>query len=158
MAESLKLWVCLPIYACLPCGVVKAIEQVQEHWTNITIACPVLQVFIINRYRYALILSLESIATSPDCKCKHEHGYPSNLGPGGASNVGKVKAKTKDRGSEHLCDPVHRIVECAGACIELRKIDVVKLVCVEPIRGEEHGKEKHDVGIASNSFPQSDEL
>jgi hypothetical protein len=107
--------------------------------------CPVSQLLVFRFKGPTNILSLESIPSTPYCEREYEHNGPGNLCSSSSPDVREVKSESKYGSSKHLRDPVERIVERASAYVELCKVDILELVRVEPIRSEEHRKEKHDI-------------
>ena len=148
----------LPIHARLPCGVIEAVRDVQEHRSNIAIPCPVTFEVIVFGIVLASVLPLENIAAAPDRKGEHKHDNPSSLCSGRPPDIGEIESKAEDESSKHLSQPVQRAVESASTRVEAREIDVVDLVGVEPIGGEEHGKEEYDVWIAPKCLPKAEDL
>ena len=147
-----------PVYARLPCGVIKAVEDVQEHRSNIAIRGPIILKVILRSGIRTRVLPLEHIPSAPDRKGDDEHNDPGDLRPYRAPNVRKVQREAEDEGAKDLRQPVKRTVQGASACVEPHQIDVVELVRVEPIGREEHGEEEDDVGIAAEGFPETENL
>ena len=104
------------------------------------------------------IQSLEGISSAPDSKRQDHHHGPSNLCPGGSPDVREVQRKSEHSSSENLRQPIQRVVQCASPHIEARKVDVVELVCIEPVRREEHWKKENDIWICTESLPKTQDL
>jgi CO dehydrogenase/acetyl-CoA synthase alpha subunit len=119
---------------------------------------PVLQPFVLVFFGLANILLLEGIPTTPYCKREYKQDDPSGLCSCSSPDIWEVESEAEDGSSEHLRDPVDRVVECASAWVELRKVDVLILVRIEPVGSKEHREEKYDVRVIPKSFPEAQEL
>ena len=67
-----------PIHARLPCCIIEAVKDVQEHWSNIAIRYPVILKVIRRGSVLASVLYLENIPSAPDRKGEDKHNNPSN--------------------------------------------------------------------------------
>ncbi len=106
----------------------------------------------------ASVSQLENIPSAPDGEGEDKHNSPSYLCSSSPPDIREVQCKAEDESSKHLSQPVKRTVKCASTRVELHEIDIVELVCVEPIGGEEHRKEEYYVGITPKCLPKADDL
>jgi hypothetical protein len=145
----------IPVHACLPCCVAEAVAHIQNHRADIVAAASPIEVEAII---ITAILPLKCVASSPDSESQNQHDCPSNLRASSSPNIGEVQREPEQTSTEYLRQPIQRIVECARPHIETCIVDVVELVCVKPIRGEEHRKEENNVGIRTESLPKTENL
>lgn len=148
----------LPIHAGLPSCIIEAVAYIQDHRSSVTVRSPVITKGIFPGGVLASILFLENITSTPDDKGEDKHDDPSHLCPRSSSNIGKVERKAENESPTNLSQPVKHIVERASTRVEPDKINVLKLVGVEPIRGEEHRKEKYYIRISPKGLPEADDL
>ncbi len=57
-----------------------------------------------------------------------------------------------------MSQPVKGVVKCASTRVELREVDVLELVCVEPVGSEKHWKEEYNVRVTPKCFPKAENL
>ena len=50
------------------------------------------------------------------------------------------------------------VVQSAGPHVKPRIVDVTELVCIKPIRSEEHREEENDVWVRTESLPKTEDL
>jgi hypothetical protein len=120
----------IPVNTRLPCSIVKAIEDLQEHRTNVSTIKPIDHINFRSS-RSTSILSLEGISSTPDNECQEHHNHPSSLCSRRSSYVWVIKSVAIDASSEHLSHPIECFVEGSSSCVEACEIDVVVLVGVE---------------------------
>lgn len=106
----------------------------------------------------AIVAELESEATAPDSHCQGEQGSPSNFALGRTREGSKIKAIAKERCSKDLASPIQDVVESLGASVEIRTVDIIELVGVEPVRGEEHWEKRDNPGVLEKSLDKAQEL
>lgn len=134
----------VPVDGGLPGSIIKAIEDVQEHGTNIARVGPVSWLKGRLSDSCAGICLLEGISTTPDSKGKDEENPKCNLGAYRTTDLLQIKEISPDTGSKDLRHPVQKTIQGLGSGIEVRAVYGVLLVDVEPIGREEHGeKEKY---------------
>lgn len=148
----------IPINTSLPSSIIKPIADIQNHRPSMPLRPPIIKLIILPRNILTRIFLLKSVPATPNGKRKHEHNHPRDLGLCPASDIGKIQRKAKDEGAADLREPVQHIVEGAGARVESHEIHVLELVGVEPVGGEEHGKEQDDVRIGAEGFPEAEDL
>ena len=149
---------CLPVNIALPDGVVPAVEHVQKHRPDIARGRPVGGLKILGRDSFARVFLLPLVAPAPDNHSQGEHKAKSSLGAHTATESLEVKQWSDDDGGDDLRKPVQESVERLGAGAEVRAVDGVLLVGVEPVGGPEHGEQQDDVRLGADSCPQADDL
>ena len=104
-----------------------------------------------------------------------EEDEPANEGTEATADVGLVKKQTNRDSANHLREPVHEVVQRPSTDVEDGAVEVVELCavvsgysqseiasmltpCVEPVTGEEHGEQKEDPRVATESGPEAQEL
>ena len=151
----------------MPDSVVHAVEDVEEHWANIARRCPIERRIVIVRVVRCICANidigasvglLESVATSPDYEGEDEQRDPSALCAHASPKVFQVQQVAKDCGPNHLKEPVQDAVERPGASVKLHEVDVVEVVGIEPIGGEEHWEEQDYVWIREKSLPKTEQF
>lgn len=148
----------IPINGGLPGGIIKAIEDVQEHGTNIARVGPVS--WLEGRLSDSCtgIRLLESVSTTPDSKGKNEENPKCNLGAYRTTDLLQIKEISPDTSGKDLRHPVQKTVQGLGSGIEVRAVDGVLLVDVEPIGREEHGEQEKHKRFEFKRFVQPPEL
>lgn len=146
----------VPVDTGLPESVIEAVEEVQEHGADVAGGGPV--DWLHGQGRGTSETLLKGISTSPDGQGNDQEHEPSNLGSETTADARGVKGVTQDCSSDNLCQVVQETVESPGAGGEAGKVDIVRLVCVEPIGGKKHREEEDNKGLEFDRFPQSDEL
>lgn len=107
-AENAKIH--LPVHASLPCCIVKPVENVQEHWANVTGRAPV----ILKSRIVASVFSLEVVPSAPDGEREDKHDDPCQLCSRRSPDVGEVQCKTEEESTEHLSEPVQCVVQSSS--------------------------------------------
>ena len=150
----------LPVYNTLPNSIVHAVEEVQEHGTNVALGSPIPTLEIRGRGVHVLasVPHLPSVATTPDDDREDEKDDQGCLRTDGATNAFRVKNRAHNNGGHDLCKPVQESIEGLGAGVEVSAVNGVLLVCVEPVRGPEHGEEEDDPRFRTECIPQSNDL
>jgi len=96
--------------------------------------------------------SLEGIPTTPDGHCHEEEDHKSHLGPDSPPESLEVKSIAKDVGADNLSSPIKGVVQGSSSDIELGKVDIVKLVGIEPVAGQEHGEEGDNIVVGAEAL------
>lgn len=104
------------------------------------------------------VSSLENIPSAPDREGEDEHDSPSSFCSCSSPDVWEIECEAEDKSPKHLSQPIKRAVERASTSVELREIDVVELIGVEPIRRKEHGEKEYHVGITPKCLPKAEDL
>lgn len=73
-------------------------------------------------------------------------------------NTRGIKAVTKDKGANHLGNPVENIVQGTGTNVELGQVDGIELVSSKPVAGKEHGEEGNNVPVRLENGGKTDEF
>ena len=151
----------VPVDAGLPACVVKSVEKVEEHGSNVSIVSPVHFLILVTNLlgNAAVILLLLPVVTgTPDGKGENDEGDKGSTSTGGAAKLGEIESVTENDGTNDLGKPVEKIVEGAGSGVEVRGVHSVGLVGVEDVGREKHGEEEHDPGLRVEGLPKSEEL
>ena len=126
----------LPVCGCLPGSIEHAIEHVEEHGANVATVSPIeMPVFVVNigiHFR-TCVVSLESIATTPNSHGEEEECCHAELGTHGAGEALAVESVAKDAGADDLGRPIKDGVEGSSADVEPCRIDILEMIGVEPI-------------------------
>ena len=94
-------------------------------------------------------------SSAPDGVDKDEEDAPTGDTAGTTWESRPIEECTEHEGSEDFRQPIAEIVESAGADVEVVGVDVVELVCVDPIGGPEHGEEEDNVVVCLQSFEET---
>ena len=151
----------LPVNASLPRSIVKPIEHVQEHGSDILLSTirPIDRDKVVSsRLLASRLILLPRVSAAPDSESQDDKTNEAALGANRASGTRKVQSVADDDGAENLGEPVQRVVERAGAGVELGAVHVVGLVRVEGVGGEEHGKQENDPGGRGDGLEEALEL
>ena len=101
---------------------------------------------------------LEGIATTPCDHSQEKQSHKSALGTCCPSHWADIKQIANDIGSNNLHTPVQDVVKAPGSKIEIRQVDGVEMVGVEPVASKEQREEANDVGIGLEGFEQTEDL
>jgi hypothetical protein len=91
-----------PVHARLPRSVVKAVSDVQDHWSAVATIRPVIVVAIV----ITSVLSLECVAAAPDCERQDKHHAPGNFGARSPPDIWKVECESEHARTQDLSQPV----------------------------------------------------
>lgn len=138
--------------------IVETIEHVEEHGSHVTTRRPILLERSLGRRLCSGELFLKRIPSTPDHHRQDKQGTPGRLGPRRPPNTLDIQSISKNIGSDNLTGIVENTVEGSGPDVEFCRVEVVELVGVEPIAGEEHGKEKHDPGVGPEHLQKTKDL
>ena len=148
----------VPVDASLPRSVGEAVEDVQHKGSSVALVGPVLLDRRLGRAKSAVVCLLELVTEAIDDHDEREQGEQGNLGAHRAAKALVVERKPKDVGADDLEDVVARVVEGASAEVEVGTVDLGKVICVEPVGGEEHGEQGEDVGVGEECLPETHNL
>ena len=149
----------LPVNRGLPRRIVEAVEHVQKHRAQIATTPPIQPLIVVRRrYLPRHLLALPRPTAAPDNHRDSEQDGQTRLGPHAAANRMQIQRMPEHKRPDNLADPVQRVIQGARAHVEVRRVDGVELVRVEPVRGEEHGEEEDDVGVGSDGLVEAEEL
>lgn len=149
-----------PVRRGLEDGVVEAVGHVQDHGAGVAAGGEV------HGFEGrgggvgdggAGVAQLEGVAAAPDGEGEDEEHGPGVAGAQ-VARVVRVEGVPRGRGAEDLREPVEGVVEGAGADGEVGGVDVLELVGVEPVAGQEHGEEQQDVRVAAQEGEQAQQL
>ena len=138
--------------------VIEAVENIEKHGPDVAGRRPILAHGVFGRGLGAGVLLLPRVSPAPDDKGEAEENRPHDLRLQAAPHALHVQGVAEDEGAPDLAEPVEHAVEGAGADVELGRVEVVELVGVEPVAGEEHGKEEDDPGVGPEDLVQADDL
>ena len=108
-----------PVYARLPCSVVHAVEDVQEHRSNVTGIFEVHLDICLRRNLGSIVCLLPYISSTPDSHGNGEENYPVDLRLEWSANCFSVQRVSEDACANDLGTPVEDVVERSGANVEL---------------------------------------
>lgn len=150
----------LPVDNTLPDSIVHAVEEVEEHGTNVALGSPIpaLEIRGLGVDILTSVSHLPSVPTTPDNNCKDEKGDQGCLSTDRATNTFRIKHRAHDNSGHDLSKPVQESIEGLGAGVEVGAVNGVLLICVEPIGGPEHGEEEDDPRFRAECIPQTDDL
>jgi hypothetical protein len=150
-----------PVDTALPCGVVEAVEDVQEHGTDELLSA----IFEVN---WDVVCGLAdgitgveflvSISTTPCGHGEDEKKSQCTLSTDRSTEITRIETPAEDDGADDLSTPVQDVVESTSADVEDGAVDGVLLVWVEPVRRPEHGEEENDQRLVSEGFPETNEF
>lgn len=132
--------------------IVKAVEHVQEHRTHVSGTRPVHLRSRLGRRIRPRVPFLPRVAAAPYHHRDHKQHAPYHPGPHTPSQTLDIQPVTEHVSSDDLARPVKDAVERSGPDVELCGIEVVELVGVEPIAGQEHGEEADDPDVGFQYF------
>ena len=152
----------IPVNAALPQGIIKTIEEVEEHRSDEARSSPIPALpvaSIVGRYHIRPgITLLPCVSTTPDGHSNNEEADERRLGTNGATEIFEIKERAQDHGTDNLRKPVQEPIQGLGASVEISCINGVLLVCIEPIRREEHGEKENNIGVEFDGIPKADQL
>lgn len=148
----------LPIDVGLPDGVIEAVEDVEEHVTDIARVSPVLSNPGLGRRVLTSICLGEGVSATPDGHGEDKEECKATLGSDSSADSLDIKSISETHGAYNLRHVVEKGVESLSSSSEIGTVDGVEVVGVEPIRGPEHGEEEDDEGFESDRLVESDEL
>lgn len=153
----------LPVDEALPDGVVHAVEEVQEHGSNVAGSRPVCRGKLagLDGGRVDVLAgvpNLPGIATAPDSHGQHKDDHDGNAGASGTADTFTIQQGTNQDCCHDLRKPVQEVVEGLGASVEVSAVDTVHLVGVEPVGRPEHGEEQDNPRFGANGLPQAEDL
>ena len=150
----------LPVDNSLPNSIVHAVEEVQEHRTNVALGTPIpaLEIRGLGVHILARVPHLPGIPTTPDNDGEDEKDDQGRLSTDGAANPFHIKNRAHDNSGHDLSKPVQESIEGLGAGVEVSAVNGVLLVRVEPVGGPEHGEEEDDPRFRAECIPQPDDL
>lgn len=149
----------IPVNAGLPNSIVEAVEDVQEHWANVSRGSPIHgHIARVRTYRLTGVVLLVSITTTPQGKGKDKQHNPRNLGTNRSANTLNINEDTGNPCSDDLGKIVQETVEGLGSGAETGTVDRVLLVDIKPIGGEKHGEQKDNEGLKTKRFPKTQKL
>lgn len=122
-----------PVDACLPSGVVEAVEDVEEHRSNVSVVSPVLGDKAGSASGSTSVAGLEGIAATPNAHSDGKENAPGSLGTNGPAELADVQAVPENEGTGDLCSPVQDVVQGLGAGVKVRTVNSVELIGVEPV-------------------------
>lgn len=144
----------LPISTCLKSGIIETIKDIQKHGSQVATISPIHGCC----HHLASVLFLEGIPTSPDTHGDGQQETKVDFGPRRPREILHVQGLAKNESPDHLGQPVQETVKRTGANVEVGAVDTVKMVSVEPVAGEKHGKEEDDVPVGSQDVDQAEEF
>lgn len=155
----------VPVDAGLPDGIEEAVEEVEEHATEVVAVLPVDPGEVVEAisavhnsiFTCGLIL-LPGVTSAPDAHGEDKEEDERDSSTLGASEALHVEEVTVDDGADDLRKPVQEVVEGSGANGEVGAVEVVHLVGVEDVGGEEHGEEQENNGLLGKSLPETEKL
>lgn len=136
-------------------SVVNTIEDIQEHTTNVVGVLEIDTGRILRGRIRASILALPGITTTPDGQGEDEKDTQAKTSTSGAAKGGRIQHVSKDERAKHLGEVVEAAVQGAGADVEPGAVDVVEVVGVEPVTGDEHGEEGDDVPVRDQNLAKA---
>ena len=141
---------CSPVCGCLPGSIEHAVEHIKEHGADVATFTPVdtpVLVLDIGIDFSSSVGFLEGVAATPDGHGKEEQSSHADLSTHAAGEARAVESEAEDISANDLRGPVQDIVERACADVEPGGVDVLEVVGVEPVRGQEEWEEEDDVPI-----------
>lgn len=150
-----------PIRGCLPRGIKHSVEHVEEHGANITAVTPVQMPLLVVYIRYNIstrVGSLEIVSTTPNNEGEDEERHNTGLSTYGAGEAFAVESEAEDSGANDLGGPVENRIEGSSTNVEPGGIDILEMVGIEPVGGEEEWEEEDDVPVGLECFEHADEL
>ena len=149
----------LPVDICLPDGIVQAVEDVQEHVSDISLVGPILEILWCPESDISTVVSLgERVTSSPDDHGKPKEHDQASLGSQATGVFLKIEDVSNAEGTGDLGEVVEKGVKGLGAGVEVGTVDGVEMVGVEPIRGEEHGEEEDDKWLELDRLDETHQL
>ena len=144
----------------MPCGIGETVEHVKNKWTRVALIRPVLLAVLIGLVLSprAIVGRLEFITATPDDHDQSEKGDPGGLGTRCTTNALQVKRKTKDVCTNNLHDVVDNPIQGSSASVEIRAVDLTKVVGIEPVGGKEHGEQGQDIRVSEERFVETQDF
>lgn len=148
----------VPVDVGLPNGIVKTIEDIEEHVSNISGILPIFSNEGLGCCLLASVCLGKGVSTTPDGHGENEEEDEAGLCSDGTTDSLNIEGIAKEQGADNLGKVVQQAVEGLCAGVKVGSIDGVELVGVEPVRGPEHGEEKDYEGLESDGLVESNEL
>jgi hypothetical protein len=149
-----------PVHASLPRGIGEAVEHVKHKGTGIASICPVvLCVGLLGMNSPCTVVGLlEHVTATPDDHDDAKERCPSRLSTGRSADALVIEGKAENVCAYDLHDVVNYSIQGTGPSVEVRVVDLSKVVGVEPVGGKEHGEQENDVRIGEECLPQAHNL
>ncbi len=148
----------LPVDGSLPERIVQAIEDVQEHGTDIARGIPIGWDEVSGGGVSTGVLLLPRVSTAPDDHSYSKEEDQADFATDRATDLAIIESVTEDQSTEDLGEVVQAGVECLGTSIEVSSVDGILLVGVEPVGRPEHGEEKNDIGLKLQGLPKTNKF
>lgn len=139
------------------------VENVEEHWADV---CTVLEVHCCNFDGAVCVCSdvgsgetlLKFVTSTPDGHGNAEKKSPSDSGTNTSPEPLEVQDGTHDNGTKHLEEPVKQGVQGSGSDVKTASVELVELVCVEPVGGKEHREHDEDFWLFNQQLEGAQNL
>lgn len=148
----------LPVYGSLPKSIIHAVEDVQEHRSDVVMGGPVSWNESLELGVFTSIGLFISVSSSPDNDRDGQQENPTDYSTMTTGQLSIVENKSEADGSDDLRHIIEKGVEGLGTSSEVRTVDSILLIRVEPVGRKEHGEEHDHKGLVSDSLPHTPDL
>ena len=138
--------------------VIKPIEHVQEHRAHVPATRPVHLRRRLRRRVRPRIRLLPRIAAPPNNHRERKKHDPNHPRLHSSPHTPNIKPIPKQIRARNLARPIQNAIKRPGPDVELRRIEAVELIRVEPVAGQEHGEESHDPDVRREDLEEADDL